>query len=214
MINPFESIVPRNDEVMVNEAFLKDLAVKIKESIKTKRLVILEGDYGSGKSLYMNRLFKRLTTKKEMIEFSDMTPSVLEEKVPVKNKSLFINNFDLVHGLSPDLLNRFTKAMIKLLDEEVIILIACRRDTVNFLFNFNPLLHGRAQKFKIPPLSFEEVRELVLNRLNEARESKSDDLTPFTEKELRLIYRKSSGNPRLMLLLLSPLYAQRMMLKE
>ena len=67
---------------------------------------------------------------------------------------------------------------------------------------------------KIPKLNFDEIKELIINRLNESREQPRNDLTPFTEDELRKIHMKAKGNPRLTLLLLKPLYEQKMMLKE
>ncbi|HLE06801.1 MAG TPA: hypothetical protein VI790_05575, partial [Candidatus Nanoarchaeia archaeon] len=67
---------------------------------------------------------------------------------------------------------------------------------------------------KIPLLPFDDAKKLVLMRLNSVRKEPISDLSPFTEKELRMIWKKSSGNPRLLLLLLMPLYDQRMMLSD
>jgi len=205
--------VPRDDEIMVNEGFLTEVAERIKSRVKNNRLIILEGDYGSGKSLYFNRLYKRLKTKKDLIEFSDGIITVLESKVPVKNKTLFINNFDLLHGLTEPQVIKLSALIVKLLDEEMIILIACRKDTVNLLLKANPLLHSKVNRVKLPGLSFDEARELVINRLNESRKKKSNDLTPFNKNELELFWHKSNGNPRMLLMLLSPLYEQRMMIR-
>jgi ABC-type lipoprotein export system ATPase subunit len=198
---------------MVNEGFLTEVAERIKSRVKNNRLIILEGDYGSGKSLYFNRLYKRLKTKKDLIEFSDGIITVLESKVPVKNKTLFINNFDLLHGLTEPQVIKLSALIVKLLDEEMIILIACRKDTVNLLLKANPLLHSKVNRVKLPGLSFDEARELVINRLNESRKKKSNDLTPFNKNELELFWHKSNGNPRMLLMLLSPLYEQRMMIR-
>jgi len=205
--------VPRDDEIMVNEGFLTEVAERIKSRVKNNRLIILEGDYGSGKSLYFNRLYKRLKTKKDLIEFSDGIITVLESKVPVKNKTLFINNFDLLHGLTEPQVIKLSALIVKLLDEEMIILIACRKDTVNLLLKANPLLHSKVNRVKLPGLSFDDARELVINRLNESRKKKSNDLTPFNKNELELFWNKSNGNPRMLLMLLSPLYEQRMMIR-
>ncbi len=205
--------MPRDDEIMVNEGFLTEVAERIKSRVKNNRLIILEGDYGSGKSLYFNRLYKRLKTKKDLIEFSDGIITVLESKVPVKNKTLFINNFDLLHGLTEPQVIKLSALIVKLLDEEMIILIACRKDTVNLLLKANPLLHSKVNRVKLPGLSFDEARELVINRLNESRKKKSNDLTPFNKNELELFWHKSNGNPRMLLMLLSPLYEQRMMIR-
>jgi tRNA A37 threonylcarbamoyladenosine biosynthesis protein TsaE len=211
--NPFENIVPRDNELMVNEQSINVIADKIKERIKNNRLIILEGSYGIGKSLYLDRLFKRLKTKKDLIEFSDTIISVLESKVPVKNKTFFINNFDLIQGLNEKQLIRLTEVITKHLNEGVIFVVACRKDTVNLLLKINPLFHSKVNRLRLPSLSFNETKELIINRLNEARKKKSDSLSPFTNDELKLFWDKSKGNPRMLLLLLNPLYEQRMMLK-
>ena len=213
MINPFNLIVPREDELMINESSIKELSDKIKERIKDRRLIVLEGDYGTGKSLYFKRLYQRLKTRKELINFTDVIISVLESKVPVKNKTIFIDNFDLVHGFNDEQINRLIKAMNQLINEGVIILIACRKDTLKKLYSINPLIRSRVNRVKIPKLTFDEAKELVIARLNESRKIKSDSLEPFTIKELRSIWRTSDNNPRMLLLLLAPLYEQRMMLK-
>ncbi len=214
MDNPFSIIVPRENELMINESFLKELSNKIKENIKQKKLIILEGDYGSGKSLYLKRLYARLKTKKEKIHFTDAINNILKNKVAVKNKSLFIRNFDLIQGLNEEQLFDLTESIMRLIKEGMIILTACRKDTLKKIYEVNPLLRSKTLKIKIPKLNFEEIKELIINRLNENRKEKNDSLEPFTETELRKIHSKAKGNPRLILLLLKPLYEQRMMLKE
>lgn len=214
MNNPFNLIVPRGDEVMVNEESVKEISAKIKKRIKNRRLIILVGEYGSGKTLYLKRLFERLKTKKQLISFNDAIINVLESKVVVKNKTLFIEHFDLLNGLDKDQIYRLTKAMARLVDEGMILVIACRKDTFKKLLNINPLLRSDTNQIKIPKLTFKDAKHLVIKRLNEAREEKRDDLSPFSESELKTIWRRADKNPRLLLLLLRPLYEQRMMLKE
>ena len=53
---------------------------------------------------------------------------------------------------------------------------------------------------------FHEVKELVLSRLNEVRTTKTNDLSPFNERELTDIWKKSRGNPRMILLILANFY--------
>jgi len=214
MDNPFNLIVPRDDELMINEKSLKAISDKIKDRITSRKLVILEGDYGSGKSLYLKRLHGRLKTKKETINFTDVIITVLEGKVPVKNKSVFIENLDLLHGFKKDQVYRFSKALIKLLDKGMIVLAACRKDTLSMLYEANPLIRSKTNRIKIPHLSFDQAKKLVVNRLNESRSNYEDDIEPFSNHELRTIWHKTNGNPRLLLLLLGPLYDQRMMMSE
>jgi hypothetical protein len=214
MKNPFELVVPRTDELMVDEKELKEASEKIKEKIDNKKLIVIEGDYGSGKSLYLKRLYERLKTKKQLFSFNEAIVVALETKVPVKKKTLFIKSFDLMQGLSDDRLFRLTNAMLELLKKDMMILITCRSDTLKKLYKINPLLRSRTNRIRIPKMTYEDARKLVINRLNEARKEKQDSLSPFSDKELKKVWRKSKGNPRLLLLLLRPLYEQRMMIRE
>ncbi len=214
MDNPFSVIIPRDNDYLINEDDLKKIYEKIREKIKERKLIILVGDYGSGKSIYLKRLFKRLKTKKEILYFTDAIVPILENKVPVKNKTIFIDDFDLMQGLGEKQRERLTEAMLKLISSGMIIIIACRKDTLKALFETNPLLRSKSQHYKIPKLTFDEVKKLVIHRLNMARSTETSSIEPFTEKELRMIYHKSGGNPRLVLMLLSPLYEQRMMMRE
>ncbi|WP_048058286.1 AAA family ATPase [Pyrococcus yayanosii] len=58
-------------------------------------------------------------------------------------------------------------------------------------------------EFKLRPMSFDEVLELVKKRLNRVRVKDTDDpIYPFTEKAIRLIHELGGGNPRQILRLL------------
>lgn len=213
-MNPFEQITPRAEELMINEGFLKELSKKIKEQIKNKRIIIIQGDYGTGKSLYLNRLYDRLNTKKDLIPFNEMITNVLVNKVPVKNKSLFIDDFDLIKGLSDDGVFDLAESMINLIKQEMIIVIACRKESIKRLFYINPLIQSKSQKIRVPRLNYTQATELILKRLNETRRKPTDDLDPFTKQEIKIVLQKADGNPRLLMLLLKPLYEQRMNLKD
>ena len=85
MDNPFNNIIPRENDRLVNEEKLIEISRKIKDKIKERRLILLIGDYGAGKSLYIQRMHELLRTKKELIEFNDSTITILEKKLPLKN---------------------------------------------------------------------------------------------------------------------------------
>jgi len=213
MDNPFNLVVPRDEEELINEDFLKKLSADIKKRVSDRRFIVLEGYYGTGKSLYLKRLYKRLKTKKQELDFTEVIVTVLEGKVPVKNKSLFIKNFDLMQGLNDDQVFRLAQAILKLTKEGMIILAACRKETLKKLYEANPLIRSKTNRIALPSLSFEQVRDLIIKRLNEFRPKPNESLEPFTISELRVIWRKAKGNPRLIMLLLAPLFEQRMMLK-
>ncbi len=206
-MNPFDIIEPLEDE-LVNEDFITESVKKIKSKLDKKRFIIFEGDYGSGKSHILKRIYKRLRTKKEFLYFTDAIVNILKNKVPVKNKTIIIDNFDFVEGFDENKILELTNAIINLVNAQMIIITALRKENIKRLFDVNPLIRSKAQKIKIPPLTLEETKEFVLRRLNRK------DFFPFTEFEIKQIWSAAKGNPRLILLLLKHLYDERMFLRD
>ncbi len=210
-MNPFVHIVPREDEDLVNESFIKEVAESIKRTIKDKRLIILVGEPGLGKSHYLKRIYDRLRTKKDFLFFNETLAKKLQNYVKVKNKSIFIDNLDLSKGLNDERFFELTEEFKNILDAGMIIITAATKETVKRLLKINPLLRPKTKRIKIPRLTYEEAMDLIIKRLNEARKTKSDDVSPFTKKELKKIISKCNGNPRMILMLLGPLYEMRML---
>lgn len=213
MNNPFSNIVPRKNEEVINTDFIKAAADKIKAHFKDKKLVVFEGDYGMGKTLYLWSIYKRLKTGKEFIRLSDNLVNILRLKTPVRNRTMIIDNFDLTEGLGDKQVYDLSEELLKLINGGTVVIIAARRDIIRRIMQANPLLRPLVNKIKIPGLTFEEAKSLVIRRLNEERSAPSKSIKPFTENELEEIWRKSHGNPRTILMLCKYLYDQRMLLE-
>ncbi len=210
-MNPFNSVEPTSSDEIINKEEIKSISNKIKENINKKRLIIIEGDYGSGKSLYLKTIHDKLKSKnKSWNEFNKELPNKLKSLIITKNHALFIDNFDLISGLTNEELFNLTNTIMNLL-EKAIIIISSRPENTKRLLRINPLLQSRTLRIKIKPLTLKETIKLVINRLNTDRKIKSNNLEPFTKEEITSIWRKANGNPRLILLILKELYDKRLM---
>ena len=65
------------------------------------------------------------------------------------------------------------------------------------------------KRYELNGLSKEDIRQIIINRLNTVRNTESESLEPFTQVEYEKIYKKSRGNPRIALLICSALYDQK-----
>ncbi len=210
-MNPFNNVEPTSTDEIVNKEEIKNISNKIKENINKKRLIIIEGDYGSGKSLYLKTIHDKLKSKnKSWNEFNKELPNKLKSLIITKNHALFIDNFDLISGLTNDELFNLTNTIMSLL-EKAIIIISSRPENTKRLLRINPLLQSRTLRIKIKPLTLKETIKLVINRLNKDRKTRTNSLEPFTREEITSIWRKANGNPRLILLILKELYDKRLM---
>lgn len=203
--------MPRDEEELVNEKFIKDVAERIKKSIKDKRLVILTGEPGIGKSHYLKRICKRLKSKKDLIVFDEMLAKRLNNYVKTRNKALFIDNLDLSEGLDDERFFELTNEINNSIIQGMIIVTAVTKKNAKRMLRIHPLLRSKVNKIKLPRLTNIEAMKLIIKRLNEARKKKNNSVSPFTKKELDKIISKCNGNPRMLLLLLGPIYEMRML---
>ncbi len=210
-MNPFIQIVPREEEDLINEEFVKRAAKEIKETIKSKRLIIFTGEPGLGKTHYLKRVHKRLKSKKDFLLFDEMLAKRLNNYVRVGNKTLFIDNLDLSEGLNDEYLFKLLDEMSELLEGKVIMVTALTERNYKRFLRINPLLRVKTKRIKLPRLTHDEAVKLIIKRLNEARMNKSDDVSPFTKQELREIISKCNGNPRMILMLLGRIYELRVL---
>jgi hypothetical protein len=65
------------------------------------------------------------------------------------------------------------------------------------------------KKYQLDGMSKGDLKQIIINRLNLSRTTKSDSLEPFTESEYDKIYKKSKGDPRIALLICSALFDQK-----
>jgi predicted ATPase len=96
--------------------------------------------------------------------------------------------------------------MVRLTEAGASFVISVNPKTILRLFDINKEFKNLSDIHTIKPLIFPEIKELVSSRLNETRTKKSDSLAPFNEEDIREIWKKSRGNPRMVLLILANLY--------
>ena len=88
----------------------------------------------------------------------------------------------------------------------VSFVISITPDQLDRMFSIESELKEAAIVHKMKPLSYNQTKDFILVRLNEARKEKSEKLDPFNEKEVKNIWHKSKGNPRMILLLCATIY--------
>lgn len=211
MMNPFLYIVPREEEKLVNKEFLEDLKKKVDKVFKGGCIIILNGEYGSGKTLLADKV-KEYILKNEKIElkYFFFVPQIAAQikNLKEKEKEIFviIDGFDLIMGVDDEVKKEILSEIYNKIESGISFLITCNEKTKNEIFEIFPKLKEKSEVLKIPPLSYEETKKLIIERLNEVRKEKSNSLEPFSEAEVRRIWERSRGNPRMVLLLCSSLF--------
>jgi type II secretory pathway predicted ATPase ExeA len=204
--NPFMAIIPREDEkvVGVNKQKIKELLAKAKNKWT---IFIVSGDYGSGKSLILAEIEKALKGFRieHMIYSKEMIAGVRGLKGK-KKLAVTIDKFDLAETSKDESFRGVLDLIAEAAESGIIFLISTTPKILSRAFSLSQKFKNVAIVYDVPPLNYEEARELVVARLNEARTKKSESLEPLTEAELREIWRKSNGNPRMILLLCAQFY--------
>jgi type II secretory pathway predicted ATPase ExeA len=221
MRNPFYNIVPRYKESMVGgKATMSRLENELKTVKEKGKILILVGEHGSGRSLIVQNFKDVLRRKRMKIYEKDFSLRLLEEirahGTAKKRKSIFciIDKFDYYCGLDLPILKKIIKLMIEVNDLGVNFLLVMTPDTLDELSKLNGSFKARTRITNIPPLNFEQAKKMILNRLNEVRRKKNNSLEPFTEEEMRHIWKKARGNPRMILLICASLFDAKSLMKE
>lgn len=212
--NPFLFIVPRKKEEIISKELFNEFKEECKKAIsESKTFIIIQGGYGSGKTLFLNKLTESI--KGEILSYllSNDLPNQLEVIEPKKGLVVAIDSFDLITGLSHEGVDRVFQSISNLLDNKAIVIITCRKATLRFVLKQNPLLRSKLKVVNLKPLDLEDAKDLARARLNEVREIRSEALEPFNGEEIRHIWKKVNGNPRMLLLVLSSLYDEKLLLK-
>ncbi len=218
MENPFLYIVPREDEKIVNmQETLESLRKSINLVLKQGMIVALIGDYGSGKTLLIKELKKHLTSKKiELIEVKigqDIINIVYSLKEKRKEIIAIIDQVDLLAGMDKEYLKNFLNTVRAKSMEGITFVFTMNKHTLKDLSELDKLFGNMVRKIEIPSISYKDAKKLITSRLNEVRTTKIDSLEPFDEEEIKSIWEKSHGNPRLILLLCSSMYDKKMKFK-
>ena len=143
--------------------------------------------------------------------YEEFTPAVYNKiraiKItPSKKILLMLDDFNNIEMLDKLSQQRIIDLLYNLSQNLAIMLVENRDDGVE------KDLEKQAKnfrKYEIKELSKGDVKQIIINRLNTVRKSKTDSLNPFTQAEFEKIYKKARGNPRIALLICSALYDQK-----
>ncbi|MCL4373135.1 ATP-binding protein [Candidatus Parvarchaeota archaeon] len=211
--NPFISITYSENDILVDRVNERiEILILINEAMEHGGIIVLQGAPGMGKSTLLTAIEKELEKSKNIdVIREEFTPMVynkirnLDIKPP---KKLVIelddfNNIEMLEKLSQQ---RVIDLLYNLSQKIAVLMVENREDGVE------KALKSQSKQFKkynLAGLSKEDLKQIVINRLNSVRAIKSDSLEPFTEAEYEKIYKKARGNPRIALLICSALYDQK-----
>lgn len=216
--NPFLFITPRlKDSLIGRKDFVAKIKSTIMKSLDDKAIVVVSGDFGIGKSLFVEKVILDLKSKKNLKIYSyDFNFNILNDlrALPSEKKSkkqflVVIDKFDLILSLSSMLQKKILNIMADLCEAKVTFIISSTAEVLNKVKGLDLKIKKYFKVLNVPSMNFEETKELILSRLNEVRPKKSDSLHPFTLDEVKEIYKNSKGNPRIILMLCAGLFEEK-----
>ncbi len=221
--NPFLSITPRekSDELIGRFGFYEKIKKTVLESLDDHAIITINGDFGMGKSLFVEKVLAELSKKKQLklinLDFSLNTLNDLRnipsEEAAGKQIIVIIDRFELLLSLSNNLQEKIVQLMNDLCKAKITLIITSSDDLLKKMAKMDAGLKKYFKVLEVPPISFDEAKKLAIQRLDEVRSNGKGSLTPFTEDELRKVYNNSKGNPRLILMLLASLYEEHVRIK-
>jgi replication-associated recombination protein RarA len=213
--NPFLQIVPRRGEIIINQKdFLERAAKETKGALKGGVVIIFSGDYGIGKTLVSNKLKQEIKDAANFIamDFTNMIADEIRE-LPLEGKKeivVIIDRFDLIKGMSQADSSKVLDLILERIGKGITFVLLSTPEIVKYIFGLKNQLKASSVVLDVPPLDYEDAKKLIISRLDEVGEKKGS-LEPFTEQEVEEFWKKSKGNPRMLLLLCSSIYDRKMM---
>ncbi len=188
MHNPFAYITPRENEKIIDRVGVyKGLESKILETLEKGSIILLEGDYGSGKSLLVQKLNANLKEKIKTISLN-FTGTILNDlrKLPLEKKReilVIIDRFDFIKSLNENDFKKVLDLIIELKNRGLSFLLLLNKQTIQVIEKTSRKFKKESYVISIPIL--------------------------FSEKEMKEIWRNSRGNPRMLLLLCENLFERK-----
>lgn len=216
--NPFLYITPRNKDLLIGRIeFLKKVEKTVLSSLDKPVIVAVNGEFGIGKTLFIEKAIKKLEKKKSIKLYDfDFNLNTLNDlrNIPTEKKLkkqivIVVDRFELILSLTPEIQKKILKIMGELSKAKVTIIIATSSSLIKKVINLDSSIKRYFKILNVPALNFDETKELILSRLNESRPKKSNKLEPFTNKEVKMIHKQAKGNPRLVLLLCATLFEEK-----
>ncbi|MBN1924039.1 MAG: hypothetical protein JW791_04755 [Nanoarchaeota archaeon] len=213
--NPFLFITPRDKDLLVGrQSFLDQVKTTVMKSLDSQAIITINGDFGIGKTLFVEKAVSDLEKRKDIKLFKwDFNLNTLNDLRTLPNEKelkkqivVTIDRFELILSLSNILQNKILKIMTDLVKSKITLIITTSDDLLKKIKNIEPKIKSFFKVLNVPPMNFEETKRLIVSRLNESRKKKSDSIEPFTNDEVKQIYKNSKGNPRMVLLLCASLF--------
>ncbi|MCL4406833.1 hypothetical protein M1139_01935 [Candidatus Parvarchaeota archaeon] len=213
--NPFVNITSSMDDKVVDRSDEKvELQMYINEVVNHGGLVILEGKPGIGKSTLINLVVGNLKKSQKLsIQRYEFTPSVYNAlrdlKTSQTSKSLvIIDDFNNIEMFDKTSQMKVIDLIVSLSKNIGIVLVENRDEGVQ---SYLEKTGNVPQKLSLGGLKKDDMQQMIINRLASVQIKHVTGLEPFSEDEFDKIYKKSSGNPRIALLICSALYDQKQM---
>jgi Miro-like protein. len=211
--NPFISITYSDNDTIVDRVNERiELLILINEAMDHGGIIVLQGAPGIGKSTLISAIEKELNKSKDIeVIKEEFTPSVYNNirNLNITNTKKIVIELDDFNNI--EMLDKMSQQrvidLLYNLSQKIAILIVENREN-----GVEKELKAQSKQFKkynISGLSKEDIKQIIINRLNSVRSKKSDSIEPFTEEEYEKIYKKSKGNTRIALLICSALYDQK-----
>ncbi len=211
--NPFINITSSGNEKVIDRVKERiELQVSLNDALYYGKLIVLKGQQGVGKSTLINSIIKDLARSNNIsVVKEDFTPSIYNKLRmltinPAKRALIVLDDFNNVELLDKNSQIKVLNLMDELAQRMAILLIESRDEGVEKDFK---RLGKKFEKHEITGLTHDDLRQIIIDRLNMVRPIPQVSLGPFTEDEYNKIFKKSGGNPRIALLICSALYDQK-----
>lgn len=206
--NPFLHIVASGEEEIVGrdfKEFLKKLKKEIPKLIGKERIIFIVGEPGSGKSLVIKKICDFLSNcKPKTLNFH---LKILQDLEGIQEKEIVvIENFHLIEAMKKEDANKIVEKLIEKTEKGNTFILEVSEDTIEFLRSVNKDIKRYEEVFEVPKLREEDIYEFILSKLKIAHGKKLKGIEPFSKEDIAKIWKKSGGNPRMVLLLAQTLY--------
>ncbi len=210
--NPFIVITSTGEEEVVDRVEESiDLQLYINEVINNGGIILINGDPGVGKSTIINFVLRDIKKRDDIKVIKDsFTPSVLSKikslsKETGKKLLVILDDFNNIELIDKDQRD----GIIRLLNElgsigiGIIVVNNTKNNKTQKLIN---KIKTKFYIINVRGMKDEDIKKIIINRLNLIRKTKSNSLSPFTEEEIDKIIKEARGNPRIVLLICATLY--------
>lgn len=210
MQNPFLYIVPSEHEQIVDrDVELAELHLAINKFINGG-VIVVKGPPGIGKTSLvkyaLNSLKKENNIRTAYFELNAATLERLNE-LAFDNRYKYIIAIDDINnedGFTELQKNRLRNLISVVSEHACLILVENREEGIEKCVTC--IQENKIQIIELKGLSFADIKQIIINRLNLIRRVASDSIEPFQEKDIETAYKKAEGNPRMILLILAAIF--------